>query len=114
MSDSFFDCLLSQLIEQNAENTCCRLLQFLTQMPGNSLPLPIRVCGQENPRSLLSRCAKFLDHLLLSADNLIFRDKALVDFDTQFRLWQVLDGSYRRLHLIIGTKVLLDSFCFSR
>ena len=70
-------------------------------MPGDGLPLTVRVCGQIHRFDLLGYGCQFLDYLLLVLWDLIVRGEVLGHVYTEAVLGKVSDVAQGGHHLII-------------
>ena len=83
-------------------------------MPGDSLPLPVRVGGQVDTAALLGGFFQVTDNILFALDGLVVGNKALLDIHAQLALGQVPDVAHRRLYLIARPQVFADGLGLGR
>jgi hypothetical protein len=86
----------------------------LLQVPGDGLPLPVRVGGQIDLIRPLGRLLQVADHILLALDGLVVGRKAVLDVHAQPAFWQVPDMAHGRLYLIARPKVFADGLGLGR
>ena len=108
------DHLLGDLVEGDPIGLVVRDIQQLLQMPGDGLPLPVRVGGQIDPAALLGCLLQVADHVLFALDGLVLGDKASLDVHADLALRQVPDVAHGRLHLIARPQVLPNGLGLGR
>ncbi len=80
----------------------------MQEVPGNRLPLAVRVSRQVNLLGSLHARLEILHNLGLVTRNQVLRREIVVDIDAELALGQVPDVPHRRLDLESPSQVLLD------
>ena len=114
LGDGLVDHLLGDLVKGHPVGLVVGDVQQLLQMPGDGLPLPVRVGGQIDFAALLGRLLQVADGVLLALDGLVVGLKAVFHVHAQLALGQVPDMAHGRLHLIPRSKVFPDGLGLGR
>ena len=85
-------------------------VQRIGQMPGNRLPLTVRVRCQIYFFRFFYFLTKIRQDVPLTADSYIFRFIIMVDINSKLAFWQITYMSVTGRHLIIRAKELLNCF----
>ena len=112
--DGLVDHILGDFVEGHPVGLVVGDAQQLLQMPGDGLPLPVRVGGQIDLARPLGRFLQVADDILLTLDGLVVWDKAPLDIHAQLALGQVPDMAHGRLYLIARPQVLADGLGLGR
>ena len=112
--DGLVDHFFGDLIEGDPVSAVVGQLQKLLEVPGNGLPLPVRVGGQKDLVTLLGRLFQVGDDLLLPFDGLVVRYEAVLHIHADLAFGQVPDVTHGRLDLIIRSKVFADGLGLGR
>ena len=83
-----------------------RVLQVenVRQVPGDRLPFPVGVRGQQDLGGPLGGRLQILDRRFLTGDRDVFRLEGMLDVDPERALRQVADVSHRGADLVLATK----------
>ena len=112
--DALRDHLLGDLVEGDAPGLFLRQIQQLLQMPGDRLPLPVRVSGQIHGFGGFRVLFQLRDQFLLVPDGDILWLEAVLDIHAHFALGQVAQVSHGRLYLIVPAQIFFDGLCLRR
>ena len=114
VGDGVVDHLAGDLVEGHPAGLVVGQVQQLLQVPGDGLPLPVRVGGQEDPAALLGGLLQVVDDILLALDGLVVQGEAVLHVHPQLALGQVPDVAHGRLHLIARAQVFPDGLGLGR
>ena len=105
---------LGDLVEGHPIGLVVGDTQKLLQVPGDRLPLPVGVGGEEHFLAPLGRLPELGYDLFLALDGLIVGKKAMLHVHAQLAFGQIPDMSHRCLYLIARPKVLADGLGLGR
>ena len=112
--DALLHHLLRDLVERDPPGLVVRQVQELFEMPGDGLPLPVRVRGEIDRIRLLRGLRQVPDHVLFPLDGLVDRLEALLHVHAQLALGQVPQMAHAGLHLIPLAQISPDGLGFRR
>ena len=114
MGDGFPHHLFGNLVEGDPVGLVVGYVQKLLQVPGDGLPLPVRVGGQKDAFTLFRGLFQLVDDLFLALDGLIVRLKIACHVHAQLALGQVPHMAHGGLYLIARAQIFSDGFCLGR
>ena len=114
MFHTVLDTALGDLIEGHTVLVLEIQPQDIGQMPGDRLPLPVRVGGKVDLFALLGLLFQRGDELLLILHFNVVRFEAVLDVHTDLALGQIPDVSHGCHYFIAGTEIFLDRFGLGR
>ena len=108
------DHIFGDFVKGHPVGLVVRDVQQLLQVPGDGLPLPVRVGGQIDLSTALGRLFQVADHVFLALDGLVVRGEAVLNIHAQLAFGQVPDMAHGRLDLIPRPQVLADGLGLGR
>ena len=108
------DHLFGDLVKGHPIGLVVRDAQQLLQVPGDGLPLPVRVGGQIDAAALFGRLLQVADHVLFALDGLIVGGKAALDVHAQLAFWQVPHMAHGCLYFIARSQVFSNGLGLGR
>ncbi len=103
--DGLVDHLFGDLVEGDPEGLVARQPQQLLQMPGDGLPLPVRVGGQKDTLTLFSGLFQIGNDILFPLDGLVVHGEILLHIHADLALGQVPDMAHGGLDLIARSQI---------
>ena len=112
--DGLIDHLLGDLVEGDPVGALVRQPQKLLEMPGDGLPLPVRVGGQVDLLAALGRALQVGDHVLFPRDGLVVHGKVPLHVHAHLALGEIPNVAHGGFDLIAGAQIFGDRLCLGR
>ena len=106
--------ILGDLVEGHPADFGVRKVQQLLQVPGNGLPLPVRVRCQIDQLRVVRAFLQIVNDLFLAGYRAIIWLKVVLQIHTHFALGQVPQVAHTCLHRIIGTQIFSNGLRLGR
>ena len=104
--------VLRDLVEGHPPGLLVRQVQKLLQVPGNGLPLPVRVRCEVDPVGFPGGLLQALDDLFLPLNGLIDRLKVVLHIHAEAAFGQIPEVAHAGLHPEVLAQIFLNGFGF--